>query len=66
MKLRRSSRERRRAVLHAGKGRRWPKRVIVGVSILVVLALVGGIGGWLYVNSVLGSIKKVSGSEHHP
>jgi LCP family protein required for cell wall assembly len=46
-------------VLHAGKGRRWPKRVIVGVSILVVLALAGGIGGWLYVNSVLGSIKKV-------
>ncbi len=46
-------------MLHAGKGRRWPKRVIVGVSILVVLALVGGIGGWLYVNSVLGSIKKV-------
>ena len=46
-------------MLHAGKGRRWPKRVIVGVSILVVLALAGGIGGWLYVNSVLGSIKKV-------
>ena len=47
-------------MLHASKGRRWPKRAIVGVSILVVLALAGGIGGWLYVNSVLGSIKKVS------
>ena len=33
--------------------------MIIGVSIVLVLVLVGGIGGWFYVNSVLGSIKKV-------
>jgi len=59
MKFRRRARERRRTVLHASRGRKWPKRVIIGVSIVLVLVLVGGIGGWFYVNSVLGSIKKV-------
>jgi len=33
--------------------------VLIGVSIVVVLAVLGGVGGWLYVNSVLGSIKRV-------
>lgn len=59
MRFRRSARERRRAVLHASKGRKWPRRLIIVLSIVVVLALVGGIGGWFYVNSVLGSIKKI-------
>ncbi len=49
----------RRAVHHATKGRRWPKRVVIGVAILLVLVLIGGVGGWFYVNSVLGSIKRV-------
>jgi LCP family protein required for cell wall assembly len=55
-----SSRARRRAVHHATNGRRWPKRVIIGVSILVLVLVLGGVGGWFYVNSVLGSIKRVS------
>ena len=50
---------RRRSVHHATKGRRWPKRVLIGVTVLVVLAIIGGVGGWFYVNSVLGSIKRV-------
>jgi LCP family protein required for cell wall assembly len=33
--------------------------VLIGVAILVVLALVGTVGGWFYVNSVLSSIKRV-------
>ena len=45
---------------HATKGRRWPKRVLIGVAILVLLGVLGGVGGWFYVNSVLGSIKRVS------
>ena len=66
MKFRRRARERRRTVLHASRGRKWPKRVIIGVSIVLVLVLVGGIGGWFYVNSVLGSIKKVQVSSLTP
>lgn len=45
---------------HATKGRRWPKRVIIGASVLVVVLVLGGVGGWFYVNSVLSSIKRVS------
>ncbi len=60
LSLRSRSRERRRSVHHAGKGRRWPKRTLLGVSILVVVLVAGGLGGWLYINSVLGSIKRVS------
>ena len=48
-----------RAVHHATKGRRWPKRVLIAVAILLVVVLVGGVGGWFYVNGVLGSIKRV-------
>ena len=48
-----------RAVHHATKGRRWPKRVLITVAILLVLVLLGGVGGWFYVNAVLGSIKRV-------
>jgi LCP family protein required for cell wall assembly len=33
--------------------------MLIGVAILLVLVLVGGIGGWFYVNSVLGSITRV-------
>jgi LCP family protein required for cell wall assembly len=47
-------------VHHATKGRRWPKRVIIGASVLVVVLVLGGVGGWFYVNSVLSSIKRVS------
>ena len=49
----------RRSVHRANKGRRWPKRVIIGVAIVLILAVIGGVGGWFYVNSVLGSIKRV-------
>ncbi|MGD0984419.1 MAG: LCP family protein [Acidimicrobiales bacterium] len=49
----------RRVVHHATKARRWPKRLLIGVAILLVLVLLGGVGGWFYVNSVLGSIKRV-------
>jgi len=60
LRFRSRSRESRRSVHRATKGRRWPKRLLIGVSILVVLAVVGGVGGWFYINSVLGSIKKIS------
>ena len=33
--------------------------MLIGVAILLVLVLIGGVGGWFYVNSVLGSIKRV-------
>ncbi len=33
--------------------------MLVGLAILLVLALIGTVGGWFYVNSVLGSIKRV-------
>ena len=49
----------RRSVHHANKGRRWPKRVIIGVAIVLLVAIIGGVGGWFYVNSVLGSIKRI-------
>ncbi len=32
--------------------------MLIGVSILLVLVLIGGVGGWFYVNSVLSSIKR--------
>ena len=35
-----------------------PSDCIIGVSILVVVVLALGLGGWFYVNSVLGSIKR--------
>ena len=60
LSLRSRSRERRRSIHHANRGRRWPKRTLIGVSILVVVIVLGGLGGWLYVNSVLGSIKRIA------
>ena len=33
--------------------------MLIGISILVVLVVLGGVGSWFYVNSVLGSIKRV-------
>jgi LCP family protein required for cell wall assembly len=33
--------------------------VLIGLAVLLVLVIVGGVGGWFYVNSVLGSIKRV-------
>lgn len=44
---------------HANKGRRWPKRLLIGLSVLIVLVVLGGVGEYLYVNSVLGSVKRV-------
>ncbi len=45
--------------MHRASGRRrWPKRVIIGLSILIVVVLIAGVGGWFYVNSVLGSISR--------
>ena len=58
MDLATSSRTHRRAAHRAGGHRRWPKRLLIGVSILVVLVLALGLGGWFYVNSVLSSIKR--------
>jgi LCP family protein required for cell wall assembly len=60
MNLRSRSRESRRAVHHASKGRRWPKRVLIGLTIFVVFVVLAGVGGWFYINSVLGSIKHIS------
>ena len=48
-----------RSVHYATKGRRWPRRVLIGLAIVLCLALIGTVGGWFYVNSVLGSIKRV-------
>jgi len=40
--------------------------VLIGVTIVVVLAVLGGVGGWFYINSVLGSIKRVQVSTLTP
>ncbi len=58
MDLATSSRTHRRAAHRAAGHRRWPKRLLIGVSIFVVLVLALGLGGWFYVNSVLSSIKR--------
>lgn len=44
---------------HANKGRRWPKRLLIGLSVLVVLVVLGGVAEYFYVNSVLSSVKRV-------
>jgi LCP family protein required for cell wall assembly len=41
------------------KRRRWVKRTVIGVSAVVVLALVVGAAGWFYLNYRLGEIPKV-------
>jgi len=58
MDLATTSRTRRRSVHRATGGRRWPKRVLIGAIILLVLALIGGIGGWFYLNAVLNSVRR--------
>jgi LCP family protein required for cell wall assembly len=58
MDLGTGSRRRHQAGHHSSKQRRWPKRVLIVVSILLVLVLLGGVGGWLYLNAVLSSVKQ--------
>jgi LCP family protein required for cell wall assembly len=40
-------------------GRRWPKRVIIGLISLVLLLLVVSVGSYLYIDSKLGGITRV-------
>ncbi len=40
-------------------GRKWPKRVIIGVSVLVLIAVLIGVGGYAYVRYRYGEIKKI-------
>jgi LCP family protein required for cell wall assembly len=40
-------------------GRKWPKRVLIGVSVLVILAVLVGVGGYAYVRYRYSQIKKV-------
>jgi LCP family protein required for cell wall assembly len=41
------------------KRRRWVKRSVLGVSAVVVLALLLGAGGWFYINYRIGQIPRV-------
>jgi LCP family protein required for cell wall assembly len=41
------------------KRRRWPRRALISVSVLVVPALVLGGAGWFYVNYQLGKITRI-------
>jgi LCP family protein required for cell wall assembly len=43
-----------------GGGRRWPKRLLVTVSVLVPVVLVAAVGGYLYVRARLDGIPRVS------
>ncbi len=43
-----------------GGRRRWPRRTIIGVSILVVLALILGGATWFYLGYKLGQIPRVT------
>jgi LCP family protein required for cell wall assembly len=61
-----SSRNVYKAHGRAGGGRRWPKRLLIGVGVLVVLVLVMGTGGYFYVNSRLDGIPRVSVSALTP
>ncbi len=40
--------------------RRWPRRILVGVNVVVALALVGAAGGYAYVHYQLNRINKVA------
>ncbi|MGO8876230.1 MAG: LCP family protein [Acidimicrobiales bacterium] len=41
-------------------GRRWPRRLLVGLGVLVPIILVAGAGGYLYVNARLDGIPRVA------
>lgn len=41
-------------------GRRWPKRVLIGVGALVIVLVLALIASFLYVDSTLGGIKRIS------
>lgn len=55
-----SSRNIYKARGRSGGGRRWPRRLLVVVGVLIVLVLVIGTGGYFYVNSRLDGIPRVS------
>ncbi len=42
------------------KRRRWVRRLVIGVSVVVALALLVGGAGWFYLNYRLGQIQKVT------
>lgn len=42
-----------------GRGRRWPKRLLVGVCSLVVVLVLGSVAGFFYVDSELSSIPRL-------
>jgi LCP family protein required for cell wall assembly len=49
-----------RGALAGSSSRRWPKRVAIGLALLIVLILLGSVGGYIYVDTRLGSIPRVS------
>ncbi|HEV8064923.1 MAG TPA: LCP family protein, partial [Acidimicrobiales bacterium] len=54
------------AAVHHSHKRRWPKRTLVGLVILVVLLVLGGVGGYIYANVKLGDIPRVTVSALTP
>lgn len=42
------------------RGRRWPRRTLIGLAILVVLVPLLGIAGYFYVDSALGGIPRTA------
>jgi LCP family protein required for cell wall assembly len=55
-----SSRNTYKAHGRGGGTRRWPKRLLIAVTVLIPVVLVAAGGGYLYVNSRLDSIVRVS------
>jgi polyisoprenyl-teichoic acid--peptidoglycan teichoic acid transferase len=47
------------AVHHAHK-RRWPKRSLIGLVVILIVLAAGGVGGYLYGSLKLGNIPRVS------
>lgn len=45
---------------HGRGGRRWPKRVLIGAVVVVVLLLVMSVAGYAYIDSELGGIQRVA------
>jgi LCP family protein required for cell wall assembly len=45
--------------LQRSGGRRWPKRLLVGTAVFVVVMLLAGLSGYLYLDSKLGGIPRV-------
>ncbi|MGH9303264.1 MAG: LCP family protein [Acidimicrobiales bacterium] len=49
-----------RATFEARRGRRWPKRLGIAILCLVLLIVLAGVGGYFYLDSKLGAIRRLA------